>query len=642
MADASVWNRCVAVPLRLQPWLQTRRAMGRAEWAWVALALSEVFAAHVLFGSNRTDLALGLAAIQALLLVGSLAFPFARRALGVTPLALPTLLLACVLITSLCSIVPLGPPRRFALFPWLENPTASLDPWASLVETAKLAGLGCMFLQGVILGTSKARSLLFLKLLVVGSAVYAAVCIGGFAISPDTLFGTTRLYHADRLAGSFLSANAAADVFGMAIILGIGLLGVDRSRRRSTGRRTDAVLSVSLLILGIALLLTGSRGALAAVACGLVVIAVVRGANLSREPGRRVPGLVLVCAALGVFALIVATPVGERLSSAIGDMSVRTAILDSHLPAIRAELLQGYGAGTFSRVNEMIQTPDNIDRIWSVRALHNVYLQWIEERGLFGALAMWSALVIILHRIAFRRGRAGMSRERIAILAVGVTMLVHGLLDYGLEVPSIAAQWAILLGVGYAGGVRRSASDSRSGRPVRRSRFGFVPVGMAIGLGTFTVLGAGFAVASSATRTIGPLRASAAPMDPGRLAEASPSDPMAWLTAAIVESDREGNCGSACVSAVSNSYQAAPLARPIFAWRARFVLEHWDRMPLSIRSKTIEHVCVEWKTRPGRRDVQGLASVVHNPSGRLAIKLVLGELRANDRQTSPDLIGSRP
>lgn len=639
MADASVWSRSVAVPLRLQPWLQTQRVMEGTEWAWVSLALIEVFVAHMLFGANRTDLALGLAGLQALVLIWSLAFPFARRALAVTPILLPALLFAAVLAIGIYSLIPLGAPRRFELFPWLESPTGSLYPWASLVETVKLAGLGCIFLQGVILGSSRARGLLFLKLLVVGSAVYAAVGIGGFALSSDTLFGSARLYHADRLAGSFLSANAAADVIGMALIVGVGLLGVDRSGRRSAGRRTDLVLGGSILVLTTALFLTGSRGALAAAAVALAVVAVARVLTLSRGRTQKAFGLVLLCAFLGIAALAIATPMGERLSLVLGDVSARSAILGSHAPAIRAEFLQGYGAGTFARVNEMIQTPANIDRIWSVRALHNVYLQWIEERGLIGALAMWSALIVIFFRTAFARGR--MSRDRIAILGVSVMILVHGLVDYGLEVPSVAAQWAILLGIGYAAG-KPPKRRARPARGYRRSRFPVVPVGLAVGLGMFTALGAGLALASSDGRAITSINRTSAPPDPGQMVEAAPSDAMAWLRVAIVENDREGACGPDCINAVSNSYRAAPLARTIFAWRARFALEHWDQMPPSIRQKTLDHMTIEWKTRPGRRDVQGLAAVVHNPSGRLAVNLVLADLRAQDRASVANFVRSRP
>ena len=69
--------------------------------------------------------------------------------------------------------------------------------------------------------------------------------------------------------------------------------------------------------------------------------------------------------------------------------------------------------------------------------------------GFVGAVPMFGAVLaanIAVADGAFRRER--MSSWRRAILCVSLVVCLMGLTDYGLEEPSIAVMWALLLGVG--------------------------------------------------------------------------------------------------------------------------------------------------------------------------------------------------
>ncbi|MSO80758.1 MAG: hypothetical protein EXQ97_03830 [Alphaproteobacteria bacterium] len=80
---------------------------------------------------------------------------------------------------------------------------------------------------------------------------------------------------------------------------------------------------------------------------------------------------------------------------------------------------------------------------------HNSYLELALEGGLPSAIALHAALAWL---IAFTIG--GVARRRVdgfvpvVTLADSVLLAVHALVDFSLQIPAIAATWAILLGIG--------------------------------------------------------------------------------------------------------------------------------------------------------------------------------------------------
>ena len=97
----------------------------------------------------------------------------------------------------------------------------------------------------------------------------------------------------------------------------------------------------------------------------------------------------------------------------------------------------------------MIQTLANHPALDQVNALHNVYLQWLEETGLAGASLMFGCIACLLAQVW--RGfvhRNTMRSWLRAVIMLSLLVLLHGLVDYGLQVPSIAWQWALWIGVG--------------------------------------------------------------------------------------------------------------------------------------------------------------------------------------------------
>ena len=135
-----------------------------------------------------------------------------------------------------------------------------------------------------------------------------------------------------------------------------------------------------------------------------------------------------------------------RLGDTGGAGAGRIDILAPHLQAALRQPWFGYGLGGFRRVDLSIITPASFSALYDLGAMHDVYLQWFEQAGVLGAASMFACVASLLWSVALRaRGRGPEARFARAVAAASVVLLVQGLSDYALEVPSISATWTVLL-----------------------------------------------------------------------------------------------------------------------------------------------------------------------------------------------------
>lgn len=419
-----------------------------------------LFAGHLIFGANRNDAAIAFSGAYGLLLAGLMLFaPWARQDVSRTGgLWVPGLLFAAVIAYAAWTLAPA--PAALAHPAWKLAPGAAgavtLDRQATTLAIIKLLGMASVFGVGVALGGASARARVFLIILTYACAAYAAWAFVAFTTDPHHVLGLPRPYHEDRLGASFFSANSAGLLFGMGLLLSLGLL-ADRMRRGGQGVLSVAFPLLALGLNAVCLALSASRGALAATALGAAALAVAYA--LDRRSGvflrLRWPLAAAAAVLLGLFAWSSQTLV-SRLMQTTGDLAARREIMTTHFAIFQTRPLLGQGLGAFEAANRLAMTEGNFDRLWSVRAAHSVYLQWMEEAGWPVALLMFGCIAWILAIIVLRRSRRPqMVGWVLAIAAASLAPILHGLVDYGLQVPSLAAFWACLLGVGYGLTMRR-------------------------------------------------------------------------------------------------------------------------------------------------------------------------------------------
>ncbi len=268
-----------------------------------------------------------------------------------------------------------------------------------------------------------------------------------------------------RLDVGVSSANAAAALFGVFMLVAAALIVRGARGRLGDGEGRDlpsawlwaapvlrAPLSVAaILVLFACLLLTASRGGLIATGVAFVVFAVALWAQSFKHSSLR-GGVVAapVLLFVAIFAILFVRggdDVLQRFALAAEDMEIRRTLAEAHWAQYLDRPLLGHGLNSYHELNTLAATSGNWQALRAPGSTHNIIIQVLEETGLIG-LGLWvlmlaTPLVRALARIA--SGRRG-TEWAAAAFAAATLLILHGLVDFALQVPAIAALFAFILG----------------------------------------------------------------------------------------------------------------------------------------------------------------------------------------------------
>ncbi len=215
----------------------------------------------------------------------------------------------------------------------------------------------------------------------------------------------------------------------------------------------------------LAILLTGSRGALIAT---IVALSVIPWTLTRMRPGVKIAVVVMVLVAGGLAAWFVPKSSFERLSTTTteiseGTLTGRIAIWRSGILAVPARPMHGYGpAGWYPAAGRVAA---------SIRGSHNTWLSILVEGGAVGLLLYLSIFVALLRRLrrlpTFER-RIGLTL--LATLAIALTPLTWDVHKAAWLTLSLLAAWSVTFGrfptePPRAGAVRPRGRFERSPRP---------------------------------------------------------------------------------------------------------------------------------------------------------------------------------
>ncbi|MCI5043111.1 MAG: O-antigen ligase family protein [Aquisalinus sp.] len=304
------------------------------------------------------------------------------------------------------------------------------------------------------------QAMLFILLLI---SIWA---FADFTLNPDMIHGQPRPYHEDRLSSAFLSANTAATFFGITLL--IATASILRALRKVVSLSPIALIEslfrhgmlgvVTFLFAAVCLLLTASRAGLTFSLVCLVLLFVWETVMRRKSAVEHDPGFSLIrvavisLAGLGVAGIffwnLSGDVAGARYAELDEDANMRLVMFSAYWEAFLARPLTGYGFGSFSIVNDMIMTSENAHILATQGAAHNVILQWLLQVGLIGLLAITSVtgwMVLIIWQGLKKKRHATYLRT---ILIVTLFVLLHGQVDYALEIPGVMWWWILLLGLG--------------------------------------------------------------------------------------------------------------------------------------------------------------------------------------------------
>jgi len=416
---------------------------------WIALlGLAPIFLGHWFYGALVSDVALVMDLVAAVTLGGMLAHPKLRTdILRLKGLLWPGLAMAAVIGVGLWTLTPYVPggPHPVWSFVGSRSPAATLDKSATLVEVIKLCGLACIFMVGAATGASDARARAALNL-----TVWLGLAFSLWAFFAGVT-GSIYQSQGHRLEARFLTPNTAGTFFAVMLVLGVALL-AQRLRGQARARITNALpWATAVLVFATCLLMSASRAGTAAAFVALCLFALSQLATgrwrVTQAAGAGLAGL----AGLAVLLFVAGDVLVRRLLTTGVDFIDRTAIWKLHWNVFLDSPLFGEGLGSFESVAKARLTEGDFSGLWNIRAAHSVYLQWLEQAGLAGALPMFLAVALVMWAAlsgALRRNR--MTAVLFALLAVDVVFLLHGVTDFALESPSMSAFWAYMLGLQFA------------------------------------------------------------------------------------------------------------------------------------------------------------------------------------------------
>ena len=346
----------------------------------------------------------------------------------------------------------------------------SLDPAASRESIVRIASYAGIFWLAFQLCRDRERSRSVLTAVAMGSAGYALYGLVVKFSGADTILWFEKTAYHGLVTGTFVNRNSFATFAGLGLLCttaalrealkraGEGAPGPQERLRRLLVEEPhrNGILLGAWFVLAVALLLTESRAGTAASVLALLVFF----STLAMRRGVSARSLILPAAVLTLAAAALADLSGEglerRLWTTRADWETRSEIYEQTGKAIRDAPVFGTGLGTFEAVYRVYRT----GRIGATVAMaHNDYLEIALELGVPAAVCFLGALgglaLVCAAGIFTRRRNAALPA---AGFAACVLVGTHALVDFSLQIPAVAATFALVLGAAVAQSWRSSGA----------------------------------------------------------------------------------------------------------------------------------------------------------------------------------------
>lgn len=350
--------------------------------------------------------------------------------------------LLAAFLYGILQIIPFGAHTEVAGLTEISR-TISFDPfWTQVAAFHFLALL--IFLAALLTYIDSAKRLNKIVLVItIFGFIFAFFAVLQSVLSPNKIYGIYEVDYATPF-GSFVNRHNFAAFMEMSIAVPVGLMFVGAVQK---DKKLLYVTAIALM--GIALILSGSRGGLISLLAEIFFLLIVT---------TKTKGYNQVLIKVGLTVLLVVTIIfgsmligGEssltRLAetAASEDFSTnRTHIWDVTLNIIKNNFIFGTGYGSFG----VAYTPyDSFNGLERVEQAHNDYLQILADAGIIG-LIIAGFFIFALFRTGLKNTRTSIPFRRgvaVGALAGCFAILVHSLFDFVLHTTAIAMMFITLV-----------------------------------------------------------------------------------------------------------------------------------------------------------------------------------------------------
>ena len=339
----------------------------------------------------------------------------------------------------------------------------SVNPDLTMLALVRLMTAASVFWLALQFGRSFDRSAQTLEAISVIGACYAAYGVISFIVAPNLLLWFPKTAYVDSVTSTFVNRNNFATYAGITLVTCIGVT-MSMFRRRIEaidGSRwakfAEAVITATgkggyfllcLFFMSAALIMTGSRGGIFASIFGIVIFALV---TWIRSKNYLSLAVLFLSAAIVLSAL---TSVGDLFFDRLGSLGLdgtdRRAVYHLVIQSIQDSPLFGFGYGTFVDVFPLYRdTSVGIHGLWD-RA-HNTPLEVIQGLGLPASILLFVGVGVLIW-CCFSAVVSTKHRSTPCLVAVAASaiVLLHGLVDFSLQIQAVTLTWCAILGTGVA------------------------------------------------------------------------------------------------------------------------------------------------------------------------------------------------
>lgn len=332
--------------------------------------------------------------------------------------------------------------------------TPSAAPGETIFDMLRWGTYGVVFFVLLQAGFQEKRSRLLLRgllIVAVAEALYALVALNQF---DDTILFFDKRYYQGMATGTFVNRNSLATFLGLGIVLATALAtrrgtnGENRSSKQRGEPKADRVrlvlLAAAIFMLFAALVATQSRMGLFAAMAGVAAVLLLRPVGSLAITA----GLILVGAI--VVIVLYGSGVAERVLTTEASAGYRLALYRQVIDMIFARPLLGHGAGAFALAFPSFHGP-SLDMSVTWDHAHSTYLALWSGLGLvIGTIPLLLVAAIVVRIFTGSSQRVRLSVESAAAIGATVTVAIHSLVDFSLEIQGVALFYTALLAIGAA------------------------------------------------------------------------------------------------------------------------------------------------------------------------------------------------
>jgi O-antigen ligase len=374
--------------------------------------------------------------------------------------------LIAVFLYGILQIIPFGSLAETAGVEGIPR-TISFDPYATQVSALHFLAFSVFFAAFLTYIDSIERFRKIVYVITIFGFIFAFFAILQAVLSPNKIYGIYETRFAVPF-GSFVNRHNFAAYMEMTLALPLGLMFVG-----AVGRDKRLIYITAIGLMGVALLLSGSRGGLVSLLAEIffLVILTTKTKGFARM-AIKIGFAVLLMAVIVFGAILIGgesslTRFAETAASK--DFSTnRTHIWNVTLSIIKNNLPFGAGLGAFG----VAYTPyDSLSGASRVEQAHNDYLQVLADAGIVGLL-LGAFFIYELFKTGVRNAKTSNKFRRgvaIGALAGCFAILVHSLFDFVLHITAVAMLFITLVSLVVVSG-DEFADDNDESQQIRHKK----------------------------------------------------------------------------------------------------------------------------------------------------------------------------